>query len=119
MIAGSTPMAAEARMRAIGVAPISRAWPALASRTPLAPSESGLELPAVMFSVPGCAGSAASRSSVVSSRMDSSCSNVPRLALARGRRLDREDLLREAAAVPSHSGVAVRAQRERVDLLAG
>jgi hypothetical protein len=48
----------------------------LASATALAPSESGLELPAVICSVPGCAGSAASRSMLVSSRIPSSRSKV-------------------------------------------
>jgi hypothetical protein len=45
---------------------------ALTSTTPLAPSDKGLELPAVMLSVPGWGRSAASFSSVVSSRIDSS-----------------------------------------------
>ena len=48
----------------------------MASTTALAPSFSGEELPAVIWVVFGCGGSAASLSAVVSSRMLSSCSNV-------------------------------------------
>ncbi len=47
-----------------------------ASTTALAPSFSGEELPAVIWVVPGCGGSAARPSAVVSPRIDSSCSNV-------------------------------------------
>ena len=106
---------AEETTRASGSAPSSDAA-ALARTTALAPSFSGEEFPAVICFVFGCAGSAASFSAVVSSRIDSSCSNVR--AGSSGRRdLDRMDLLRQPPGVASRGSVLVRAQREGVDLL--
>ena len=91
----------------------------LASTTALAPSLSGEEFPAVIWVVFGCGGSAASCSAVVSPRMLSSCSKVRAGSLRVAGDLDRVDLRGQAPRVARRRGVAVRAQREGVDLLAG
>ena len=73
---GSSAWVADATTRASGSTPSSSAAAGLARTIALAPSLSGEELPAVIWVVSGCAGSAASFSAVVSSRMLSSCSNT-------------------------------------------
>ncbi len=76
IICGSSAWVADATTRASGVTPSRCAASALASTTALAPSESGDELPAVIWVVLGWAARPASPSAVVSSRIASSCSNV-------------------------------------------
>ena len=92
---------------------------AAASTTALAPSFSGEELPAVICVVPGCGGSAASFSALVSSRIDlvvlERARGLP--ARRRGSRPGGSPAARRPD-VARRRGVLLRAQREGVDLLA-
>ena len=118
MINGSSAYTADDTTRANGSTPSSAARSPDASTTALAPSLSGVELAAVICVVPGCTGNAASCSAVVSSRMNSSSSTVRAgvffvAAICTG--------MISLASRPEFAGglgVLLRAQRERVDLLA-
>jgi hypothetical protein len=71
---GSNACTAEPTILANGATPSPATTSSLAMTTALDPSDNGVELPAVICVVPGGAGSLANESSVVSSRIVSSCS---------------------------------------------